>query len=122
MTKVLVCGGRDFTDKKLVFETLTELSKVSYNPEIDDNFFMVIQGGAKGADRLAKEWALTGGYPMVEVPANWDFYGRSAGPIRNASMLKLEPDIVVAFPGGRGTQSMINLAEQEGIKVLEIEI
>jgi hypothetical protein len=65
----------------------------------------VIHGGANGADYIAGRWAQdTGGIPVEEFPADWNRHGNSAGPIRNQEMLdKGKPDLVVAFPGGRGT-------------------
>lgn len=57
----------------------------------------------------------------MEFPAKWKMYGRSAGAIRNAVMLsEFQPDIVVAFPGGRGTAHMVRIARAAGIDVIEI--
>jgi hypothetical protein len=54
-------------------------------------------------------------------PAQWDRYGEAAGPIRNAWMLEFgKPDLVVAFPGGRGTADMISKARKAGIEVCEV--
>jgi len=108
--KILVCGGRDYNDTNKINQTLTELA-----PNC------VIHGGARGADILAAQWAKSKGIPAVEVLANWDYYQKAAGPIRNKWMLEFcEPDIVVAFPGGRGTANMIEQAEAKGIKVIRV--
>lgn len=80
----------------------------------------VIHGAAKGADRLAGEWAAYQGINVIEVPAEWDKYGKRAGFLRNQKMLTYEPDLVVAFPGGAGTKMMIDLARGKGVPVLEI--
>jgi len=54
-------------------------------------------------------------------PAEWDKFGRRAGPLRNEQMLREgKPDVVVAFPGGRGTAHMVRIAKEAGIDVLEI--
>jgi hypothetical protein len=83
---------------------------------------VVIAGGARGADTLAVEWAKEREV-MVEVyMAEWDQFGRKAGPIRNQRMLdEGKPDLVVAFPGGRGTAGMIALAEKAGVEVAQID-
>lgn len=82
---------------------------------------MLIEGGATGADRLAREWADMNGVQVLTFPAEWNIHGKSAGPIRNKKMLEEgRPDMVVAFPGGRGTQNMINQAHEFGVKVLLI--
>jgi len=54
----------------------------------------------------------------MPFPADWSRHGKSAGPIRNRQMLiEGRPDIVVAFPGGKGTANMIKQAVEAGVKV-----
>lgn len=98
--KVLVFGGREFQDRKFLFDTLDALHK-------SQPFTHVIHGAYKGADALADEWAMRRGVQPVRCPANWDWFGPPAGPIRNRSMLELNPDYWVAFTGGVGTADMI---------------
>ncbi len=113
--KILVCGGRDFNDVKLFDKTI---NTILLSSSID----LVIQGGARGADLMAEQWALRVGIQTIRFPANWDTYGRAAGPIRNTQMIEEgKPDLVVAFPGGRGTADMIKKAKEAGILVKEIE-
>ena len=79
-----------------------------------------MQGGARGADALAKEWAMT--HPDIkrfEIKDNWRKYGPAAGPIRNQQMLDWGPDLVVAFAGGKGTAGMVTLARATGVPVIE---
>ncbi len=111
--KVLVCGGRYYTDKEKMWPLLYQL--------VWCNTDLIIHGGAKGADSLAGEWARAAGIQEVICPANWDTHGRSAGHRRNKAMLWLKPDIVLAFPGGLGTANMIKQAKEAGIEVREIE-
>lgn len=81
---------------------------------------VVIQGGARGADALAAKWADHNGVPLVTYPPLWS-RGRKAGPERNAFMLMdSRPDLVIAFPGGRGTADMVSRAKAAGIEVIEI--
>ncbi len=109
--RVLVCGGRDFKDEKVVFSELDKL-----DPSV------VIEGGAKGADTLAYKWATS--QMAVDVKtfeANWDKDGKAAGPIRNQRMIdEGKPDLVLAFAGGRGTADMVRRAERAGIKVKKV--
>lgn len=78
----------------------------------------LMQGGADGADYLANEWAKTkAGIKRWVCKADWKKHGRSAGPIRNARMLEWKPDLVVAFPGGRGTKNMVTQAQAAGVPV-----
>lgn len=108
--KVLVTGGRDFRDRALVDEVLGW-----YEIEV------LIHGGARGLDVLAGEYARLRGIREWVFPAQWEKYGRSAGPIRNVAMLQVsKPDVVIAFPGGRGTSNMVSLAEDAGYEVVKI--
>jgi len=111
--KVLVCGGRDFRDSGLVRRVLDLVHR-------DGTIGLVIHGDASGADRLSGGWADLRGVPVEKHPADWRKHGRAAGPIRNAEMLGSRPDLVVAFPGGRGTADMVRRARTAGIDVLEV--
>ena len=103
--KILVCGGRDYSDRAQLF---TVLDFIHENKPIS----LLIQGGARGADSLSKEWAISRGVDNVEFPADWAKYGKSAGPRRNQKMLEDGgPDFVLACPGGRGTENMVDLAK-----------
>lgn len=119
---VIVCGGRDFHDRELVYRTLDAV-----NP------LLVVHGACgvdadfprwdkmKGADLLADQWAAGRGVACERVPAHWTRWPRSGGPKRNAEMLKrFKPNLVVAFPGDRGTANMIALARAAGVSVREI--
>ena len=87
----------------------------------DRGVTLVIAGGATGADRMAESWAHHERIPLCVFPANWRFQGKAAGPMRNKAMLDFgRPDIVIAFPGGRGTQNMIEQATAAGIPVERI--
>jgi hypothetical protein len=55
--------------------------------------------------------------PVKQFPADWNKYGKAAGPIRNAQMAKYA-DAVILFPGGRGTANMRKLAKEHGLEIL----
>jgi hypothetical protein len=84
----------------------------------------IIQGGAPGADFLAKMWAMDNDVPCVEYHINAEDakYGPGmSGVMRNARMLRESfPTLVVAFPGGNGTANMVDLAKKAGVLTLEI--
>lgn len=82
----------------------------------------VIHGDARGADKMAQAWAIYHGIQPVACAAIWgagDTYDSRAGLRRNAAMLQLRPDVVIAFPGGRGTAHMCRIAEVAGIPVIQ---
>ena len=106
---VLVTGGRKYNDPGQVDRYLTQLS-----PRI------IIEGGAEGADRLARAWAFQHGVHCATVEALWSHHGKSAGPRRNRAMAMLKPDVVLAFPGGAGTAGMVSIARELGYHVIEV--
>ncbi len=111
--RILVCGGRNFSDRKLMCKTLDQIY-------ISNDFTHLIHGNANGADKMSEWWAEAYDIKIEVYPAQWDKHGRAAGPIRNKQMLvEGKPDLVVAFPGGRGTANMIKQAKAAGVGVIE---
>lgn len=112
----IVCGGRDYDDYASVERALFDcLKECFFNPTI-------VQGGASGADALARRWAAESSVPCITVPADWKRHGKAAGPKRNQRMLDEHAvDLVVAFPGGRGTADMVRRAKARGVRVLVVE-
>jgi hypothetical protein len=109
--KILLCGGRNYCDAETVRQYLDPfLGQIT----------MLIQGGARGADRLAKEWARGHGVHGAEVEALWQAYSRAGGARRNSAMLVLEPDLCIAFPGGPGTADMVKQCKRANIMVIEV--
>lgn len=107
---MIVTGGRDYSDQKKVDEVLDLLF-----PDF------VIEGGATGADSLVRNWCMRNKVQGKTYKADWDVHGKSAGPIRNRQMIEENPEaIILAFPGGKGTQSCINIAKQLGRLVLSV--
>lgn len=107
--RVLVCGGRNYSG---------DVSKVL--GALDPRPTVIIHGGASGADSLADRWAMIENIERERYYANWKL-GPKAGPIRNGTMLKEgKPDLVVAFPGGRGTADMVHQARLAGVQVIEV--
>jgi hypothetical protein len=80
--KLLVAGGRDFQDKMLLNHWLDRYHR-KYGKDL-----IIIQGCARGADLMAKEWAISRGVIYRNFPAQWGKYGKKAGYIRNAEMWK----------------------------------
>ncbi len=81
----------------------------------------VIHGGATGADAIADEWAVVNWVNFEEYKADWARWGNRAGMIRNRTMLvQGKPDLVIAFPGGKGTANMVSIARAKGVTVIEV--
>jgi hypothetical protein len=114
--RILVCGGREFNDSELLW---SELDKIVQSV---GTLSTIISGMARGADTLAVDYALANSLPIRKYPADWDRHGKAAGFIRNQQMLdEGNPDLVVAFPGGRGTADMVRRARKAGVEVRVVE-
>lgn len=113
--KILICGGRDFHNYRALANWMS-VWITKFPAAIPP--LVIIEGGAKGADTLAKHWGTAVGADVIEFPADWEKFGPKAGYLRNVQMLDAgEPDRVIAFPGGKGTAMMIKLAIARGIPV-----
>jgi len=114
--KILVCGGRDYRDAKLMFDKLDELT-APFRGKLT-----IIHGDARGADTVADIWARYRGHTPKPFPAKWKQYGTDAGKIRNQQMLdEGEPDLVICFHGGWGTLDMRTKAMSAGVKVIDVD-
>lgn len=117
--RVLVCGSRHFND----YNKLKEWLDFYVLP--NDSNHIIIEGEARGADRLARRYGEERGIEVLRFPALWDKHGKSAGPIRNRQMLtEGQPELVVAFrgPNSRGTQNMIDQAKKAGVETVVVDI
>ena len=109
MKKIIVAGGRDFSDRSLMSGVMDCLINE------DD---VILCGMAKGADQLAWDIANEWGYQVEKHPADWNKYGKSAGPVRNQEMA-MAADALIAFWDGssRGTKDMISKAVTAGLEM-----
>ena len=112
--KVLVCGDRNWIDRELIREHLSQIESLE----------LVIEGGARGADTLSRKAAVGLGVEVNEYRAEWEIYGRAAGPIRNRRMLDEKPDLVLAFHDNiqesKGTADTVREAKRRGISCVVI--
>jgi len=108
---VLVCGGRYYNNYPVVEWWLNDIGPSK-----------IIQGGANGADKLARKWAWDNKVDCTTFHPDWERFGRHAGPIRNLQMLKEgSPDMVLALPGGKGTEHMVRSATEAKIPVTRVK-
>lgn len=124
MTRIIIAGSRTFNDYN---KMLTVLDSIGIHLIATIDQIEIISGHASGADALGEKFAKAFGYSLKIFPAEWDKYGKAAGPIRNEQMAKYAADsdrgILVAFPIGtsRGTKNMINAARQYGLDICIVE-
>ena len=137
MVRLVVCGGRTWGEvprlprkptpesaaiaaqqTRAVYVALAEINRAT-------PIELLAQGGARGADRAAHTWAINardnhGAKIRILIFGAWWSDGPRAGPERNTRMLEVaKPDLVLAFPGGRGTADCVSQARALGIEVRE---
>lgn len=113
--RILVCGDREWADRETIRKVLGE-----YLPD------SIVHGACPGADTIGGEVGRELGCHVLSYPANWEAFGRRAGPIRNQAMLEHStPDLVLAFHSdlgrSKGTLHMIRIATEKGIPVRTIK-
>lgn len=110
--KIVVTGGRSFTDQPRIYHALDELHNLHPITHL-------LHGAAIGVDSICADWAVSRNVPVLAMHAQWELYGRSAGPMRNIAMADTKPDICVHFPGGKGTAHMVNECRKRDITLWE---
>lgn len=120
VSKIIICGGRNFDNyyylTYAVDDVLSELG-------LDYDEVEIVSGNCSGADQLGERYADEHDIPCNIFPADWEKYGRAAGPIRNSAMLdyakNCEIPIVIAFvsPKSKGTLDTVNKAKKQGFKI-----
>lgn len=117
--RIVVAGCRDFEDYGFAKEKIDVCIS-----NIKEKYSLIfVSGGCKGADMIGERYAKENGYKLERYTADWERYGKSAGPKRNKEMAKVS-DFVICFWDGksRGTKSMINFAKtyKKPIKIIKI--
>ena len=122
--RIIICGGRHFKDYEYLESAMSEvMSKIAPWRDVIE----IVSGHCEGADQLGELYAKNHGLPCKAFPAQWEKFGRSAGPIRNSEMVKYaseaEMPVVVAFrsPRTKGTNDTVKKATKHGFKVFVID-
>jgi len=122
MAKVLICGDRNWTNWSVIQEQVCHMAIGS--AALTGEKLTIIQGGCRGADRIAKQCCNASRVNCLTFDAEWDRYGPAAGPIRNRLMLDQKPDMVIAFHDNlrksKGTRDTVMEARKRGIPVMVI--
>jgi hypothetical protein len=123
--RVLVCGDRKWDDAWMIHVVLRGIARTLEANGGSSADLYVIDGGAKGADRIAGDWRDRSGADGKTYPANWTEHHRAAGPIRNQQMLtEGQPDVVFAFHDNlaesKGTADMVRRATKARVSTFVI--
>lgn len=109
MLRIVIAGSRSYCNFEEAETFIREsLKTISAHPP-----FIVLCGGAKGADQLGEKFALCNAFPIEHHFPQWQRFGKAAGPIRNQKMAEL-CDVVICFWDGKskGTASLIRYAKK----------
>ena len=112
--KLAIVGSRTFNNFSALCTVIgTHFYYMTNCPPVNIGEDVIISGGAKGADSLAKRYAMITKIDYIEFPAKWDKYGKSAGFKRNQQIVDA-CDMVLAFWDGvsKGTKHTIELARR----------
>lgn len=107
--RVVIAGCRDYNNydeaRQYIDFCLSNIRKV--------HDIIIVSGGASGADAIGERYAKENGFKVEKYPADWEKYGRSAGPRRNKQMAEVS-DYVICFwdKKSKGTKSMIECAKK----------
>lgn len=113
--RIMVTGSRDWDNKQTIDHALFNYWYTAGRV----NDIVLVEGGAKGADALAKGCWEAAGLQTEQYPADWDQYGKRAGILRNLRMLDTQPEAVLAFikRNSPGATHAATEAERRGIPV-----
>lgn len=111
---LLIAGGRDFSNYDLLVRRCA--AYIAENCDVLEP--TILSGRASGADSLGERFAKEYGLECMYFPAQWEKFGRAAGPMRNREMAQVTDGAVVFWDGrSRGTRSMIGYLRQKGVPV-----
>lgn len=104
--RAAITGGRHFKDESLVMHIIDMLL---------DNHTIMVGDCPTGVDHYVQKH-----FDCIIFKADWESYGLAAGPIRNGELIE-HADILIAFPGGKGTEDCVRQAKKRGVAVLRVE-
>ena len=130
--RILVTGSRDWTDRDAIYRALNAACvefDLNHEPDEygntmpDPSKVTIVEGGARGADAIARDWCYSADFMPETHKADWDLYKRRAGIIRNAEMVNSGIDLCLAFIKNRskGATHCAYVAERKGIPVRRFE-
>lgn len=125
---VQVTGDRNWTDRVRIERALDRLAAdIPWMSHGVATLVTLRHGNARGADLLFAEAAEALGWQVVPYRAEWEKYGRAAGPIRNKQMVEAQPpaDIVLwahdDIENSKGTKNMLEQCRKAGLPTRRVD-
>ena len=127
MIRAIIAGDRNWADSELEFKIRSLLQQIPLDPT-GRRIAEIVHGACYGVDLTADRIAREMGFTVWSFPADWNQYGRAAGPIRNKQMLDFagQGQVVVYLfhkniEQSKGTKNMMNQAKKKGVPVFLIK-
>ncbi|MEM6533815.1 MAG: DUF2493 domain-containing protein [Myxococcota bacterium] len=109
--RLIIAGSRDITDPDIVDHCISIFGLI---PDV------VLSGCARGVDKLGEDWARENNVRIERWPAEWNRYGKMAGPRRNGQMADHSNALLLIWDGkSRGSKNMKNQAAIRGLAIFE---
>lgn len=121
--KLIIAGTRDA--KFSLRELFNEICAMYNNWEDPDahSITEIVSGNSGNIDKLGEELAQILEIPVTRFPAEWDKYGKAAGPIRNHLMaVYADAALIIRKDKSKGSTDMLEQANERGIPVTLVEI
>ena len=107
---MIVAGGRDYSNQNVVNYYIDRVKDVCDSRGLN---LVIVCGMATGADTLGRNYAISNGLEVLEFPADWNKYGKSAGYIRNKEMGDVADSAIVFWDGrSKGSKLMIDIMHE----------
>lgn len=116
--KVLVCIGRDFTNKEQVYETLDQ---VVFMSSAESDYLpptVMYRVLPEESHNWARDWSRDRGYVSKAYSENRDTFEEHASIVRDTEMLEAGPSLIVTFGQEDGVKGFIRRAIKEGFIVI----
>jgi hypothetical protein len=94
------------------------VSPIDISKHVEEAGFVpteIVSGAAPGIDRCGERYAEWYRLTVKLFPANWNDYGRAAGPMRNREMAEYADALLAIWDGkSPGTKNMIQQMQRRG--------
>lgn len=101
---IIIAGSRTFNDYELLKKEVC-----TFIEELNTKDIIIVCGMANGADKLGYKYAKEHNLNIIEMLADWNLYGKSAGYKRNLAMSQLSEAAIIFTNGSKGSQHMIDI-------------
>lgn len=113
--KLIIAGGRD-----LVFRS-SAIADVVRNFNLEKKITEIVSGGANGIDFFGGIYAEAFQIPLKTFHADWETFGKAAGPIRNKQMAEYADALLLIWDGkSKGSANMKKQMQVSGKPIYEV--